>query len=90
MQREELRKVTAGGCLELQGLGVSFSSVTRLLSMRMLVQPLASLSGLGIWYCCKLDPEVADVAWNWSCCGIGWQLQLRVDPQPGNFCMLQV
>ena len=23
-------------------------------------------------------------------CGVGWQLQLRCDPQPGNFHMLQV
>ena len=36
--------------------------------------------------------QLADVAQIWLCCvyGIGWQLQLRFDPQPGNFHMLQV
>ena len=36
--------------------------------------------------------QVADVAWILSCCGcgVGWQLQLQFDPEPGNFRMLQV
>ena len=36
--------------------------------------------------------QVKDVAQIWCChgCGVGWQLQLQTDPQPGNFHMLQM
>ena len=44
---------------------------TQLVSMRVQIQSLASLSGLRI-HCCEL----------WRCCGcgVGWQLQLWFDP----------
>ena len=55
---------------------------------------VGSIPGLTRWV---KDPmlqgavvQVADVAWTLSCCGVGWQLQLRVDPQSGNFPMPQV
>ena len=34
--------------------------------------------------------QVTHMAWIWHCCGVGQQLQLPFDPQPGNFHMLQV
>ena len=57
--------------------------------MRMQVQSLASSVGLRIWYCHKLwrrsQMQIR------SCgCGVGRQLQLWFDPQPGNFHMLKV
>ena len=51
---------------------------TWLISMRIWVQSLASLSGLGIWHCHKLWYK----SWIWYCygCGTGLQLQLWFDP----------
>lgn len=37
-----------------------------------------------------LQAAVTDAAQIWCCCGISRQLQLQLDPQPGNFHMLQV
>ena len=65
---------------------------TLLVSMRMWVQSLALLSGLRIPRCGKLQCRSkmwfgSGVAVSW---GVGRQLQLLLDPQPGNFHMLQV
>ena len=49
---------------------------TQLVSMRTQVRSLASLSGLRIRCGCG--------------CGVGQELQLRLDPWPGNFHMLWV
>ena len=48
-------------------------------TMRLLVQPLASLSRLRIQHCHELRCKVADTAWIWHCCGcgVGQQLQLQ-------------
>ena len=55
--------------------------------MRMWIQFLASLSRLGIQHCHELWSQVADAARIQHCrgCGVGWQLHLQFNPQPGNF-----
>ena len=59
--------------------------------MRLGVQSLASLGGLSILCCHKLQHRFTDVAWIWCSCGVGWQLQLGIQSLvPGNFHMLQV
>ena len=52
-----------------------------LVSIRMRVQSLLSLSGLGIWCCCELWCR-SETAWIPHCCGCGTgqQLYLRFDP----------
>ena len=51
-------------------------------SMRIWVQSLASLSGLRIQHCCKLQRRSTDAARILLCCGCGavWQLWLRFSP----------
>ena len=63
-----------------------------LVSMRMWVWSLPSLSGLRIWRLLWAMMWVADVAPIFRCCEcvVGRQLQLRFNPQFGNFHMPQV
>ena len=52
------------------------------------VRSLALLSGLRIWRCHKTVVQVADAAQIWHCgCGTGQQLQLQLDPYPGDLHM---
>ena len=55
-------------------------------SMRTQVQSLSSLNELRIWHCHELWYKVAEAARIWCCCGcgVGQQLQLWLDPWPGN------
>ena len=50
---------------------VALQKQTWLISMRMRVQPLASLSGLTIWCCCELWCRSADTALIWP---LAWEL----------------
>ena len=54
--------------------------------MRIQVQSLDSLNGLRI----NGLPGVAAEIWCCCGCGVGWQLELQLDPRPGNFHMAQV
>ena len=51
---------------------------TWLVSMRMQIRSLASLSGLRIWPCCKVQPR-SQMQLK-SCIAVGWQLQLQFNP----------
>ena len=64
---------------------------SRLESFKMQVGYLASLSELKVPALPRAAVQVTDMAGTWSYCGggIGWQLQLQFDPQPGNVHMLQ-
>ena len=57
-------------------------------TMTMQVRSLDSLSGLRDLVLPQAAVQVTDVAQIWGCCGIGRQLQLGFNPQPGNFHML--
>ena len=61
---------------------------TQLGSMRIQIQSLASFSGLRIHRCHKLQHRSQMAAQIWHCRGVGWQLQLCLDPWPGNLRML--
>ena len=55
---------------------VAQQAKNQMLSLRMWVQSLASLSRLRIWHCCKLQHRL--------------QMQLQFSPWPGNFHILQI
>ena len=73
--------------IEWAGVLTAAQPVKRLVSMRMWVQSLVSLSGLRIWRYSELWYRLKTRLRSWGCCGcgLGWQLQLQFDPLSGNF-----